>query len=177
MKDKKLFKKLSGHKLFHSSKDGDLEYDFYYKFTANMDLSIVAFDKVDKTFREVHLDFEGTKAMMEFGSDRKIAYIESAKHSAPRVITDYMSARKANILKLAERHGFKSYLLGYLAHENTYLTLTRINFHKNVLIGMDTLVLPKEGCKAILDVLDKEFKGVDVLSVLNPEKEESVKNG
>lgn len=159
---KRIFK-TSGHVLFYTDKDYD--FDFFYKFTRDNDITIMSFDRNNRTYREFILDEVIIRAMFEAidGKDisRDYRFIDD-KMSTPNIGRDYIdagfimlkktgSSKFANVLVLAKVSDFGK-------EKGKSFILRRIVFNDTLIIGMDVLALPLKAVKAFVKKMEKYFK-------------------
>ena len=159
----KRLKKLSNHILFYEDKGYDFE--FYYKFTRDNDISIMSFDTINKTYREFILDEVIIRAMFEVidGKDisRDYRFIED-KMPTPKIGKDYIDAgfillkktghsKLANVVVLAKLGDFGK-------DKGKSFILRRIVYNDTLIIGLDTLALPLNAVKAFVKKMETHFK-------------------
>lgn len=155
--------KTSKHLFFYDDKGYNFE--FYYKFTNDNDLTIMAFDKVNKTYREFILDDVLIRAMFEAvdGKDltRDERYIQD-KMTTPAIGKDYISAgftmlkktgssKFANVLVFAKISDFGK-------DKSKAMILRRVVYNDTLTIGVDTLALPLGAVKSFVRKMEKHFK-------------------
>lgn len=155
--------KISDHTFFHADKGYD--FDFFYKFTKDNDISIMSFDLNNKTYREFILDEVIIRAMFEAvdGKDisRDYRFIED-KMATPNIGRDYINAgftmlkktgnsKFANVVVLVKVGDFGK-------DKGKSFILRRIVFNDTLIIGMDTLALPMTAVKSFIKKMEKYFK-------------------
>jgi hypothetical protein len=160
---RKRFKKLSDHVFFH--KDNNYDFEFYYKFTRDNDISIMSFDTINKTYREFILDEVIIRAMFEVidGKDisRDYRFIED-KMPTPKIGKDYIDAgfillkktgnsKFANVVVLAKVSDFGK-------DKGKSFVLRRIVYNDMIIIGLDTMALPLNAVKSFVKKMEKHFK-------------------
>lgn len=156
-------KKVSGHEFFYADKGYDFE--FYYKFTRDNDISIMAFDKINKTFREFILDEVIIRAMFEAidGKDitRDYRFIDD-KMATPNIGRDYINAG-FTVLKKTANSKFANVVVlvkvsDFGKEKGKSFILRRIVFNDTLVIGMDVLALPLNAVKSFVKKMEKYFK-------------------
>jgi hypothetical protein len=160
---RKRLKKISGHEFFYNDKGYDFE--FYYKFTKDNDISIMAFDKINKTFREFILDEVIIRAMFEAidGKDisRDYRFIDD-KMSTPNIGRDYINAGFILLKKTASSKFANVVVLAKVGEfgkeKGKSFILRRIVFNDTLIIGMDVLALPLNAVKAFVKKMEIYFK-------------------
>lgn len=156
-------KKTSGHIFFYADKGYDFE--FYYKFTRDNDITLMAFDAVNKTYREFVLDEVIIRAMFEALDGKEISrdyrFIQD-KMVTPNIGKDYIDAgftmikktgnsKFANVVVLAKVGDFGK-------DKSKAFILRRIVYNDTLIIGMDTMALPLSAIKAFVKKMEKHFK-------------------
>jgi len=156
-------KKVSGHTFFYEDKNYDFE--FYYKFTKDNDITIMSFDKLNKTYREFILDEVIIRAMFEAtdGKDitRDYRFIQD-KMITPDIAKDYIDAgftmlkktgnsKFANVVVLAKVGDFGK-------DKGKAFILRRVVYNDTLIIGLDTLALPMTAVKSFIKTMEKYFK-------------------
>jgi hypothetical protein len=156
-------KKTSGHTFFYNDKDYD--FDFFYKFTKDNDISIMSFDTKNKTYREFILDEVIIRAMFEVidGKDisRDYRFIQD-KMPTPDVARDYIDAgfillkktgnsKFANVVVLAKLGNFGK-------EQNKSFILRRVVYNDTLTIGVDTMALPLDAVKSFVKKMEIHFK-------------------
>lgn len=159
---KRIFK-TSGHTWFFT--DNDYDFDFFYKFTRDNDISIMSFDRNNRTYREFILDEVIIRAMFEVidGKDisRDYRFIQD-KMPTPDIGRDYIDAgfillkktgnsKFANVVVLAKLGDFGK-------DKGKAFILRRIVYNDVLVIGLDTLALPLNAVKAFVKKMEKHFK-------------------
>ena len=155
--------KTSGHIWFFT--DAEYDFDFFYKFTKDNDISIMSFDRNNRTYREFILDEVIVRAMFEVidGKDisRDYRFIQD-KMPTPDIGRDYIDAgfillkktgnsKFANVVVLAKLGDFGK-------DKGKSFILRRIVYNDTLIIGMDTLALPLTAVKAFVKKMEKHFK-------------------
>ena len=156
-------KKVSGHMFFHEDKNYDFE--FYYKFTKDNDITIMSFDKVNGTYREFILDEVIIRAMFEANDGKDITrdyrFIQD-KMITPNIAKDYLDAgftmlkktgnsKFANVVVLAKVGDFGK-------DKGKAFILRRVVYNDTLVIGLDTLALPMTAIKSFIKTMEKYFK-------------------
>lgn len=160
---RKRISKVSGHTFFFRDKGYDFE--FYYKFTKDNDISIMSFDTNNKTYREFILDEVIIRAMFEVVDGKEITrdyrFIVD-KMETPKIAKTYVdegftilkktgNSKFANVVVLAK--------LGDFGKENgKAFILRRVVYNDILIIGMDTLALPLNAVKAFIKKMEIYFK-------------------
>ena len=155
--------KVSGHTFFFRDKGYDFE--FYYKFTKDNDISIMSFDTNNKTYREFILDEVIIRAMFEVVDGKEISrdyrFIVD-KMETPKIAKTYVdegftmlkktgNSKFANVVVLAK--------LGDFGKDNgKSFILRRVVYNDILVIGMDTLALPLNAVKAFIKKMEIYFK-------------------
>jgi len=155
--------KTSNHVFFH--KDKDYNFEFYYKFTKDNDLSIMSFDTVNKTYREFILDEVVIRAMFEVvdGADisRDYRFIQD-KMVTPKVGKEYIDAGFTMIKKTGNSKFANVVVLVKLGdfgkEKGKSFILRRIVYNDTLTIGMDTLALPLNAVKSFVKKMEVYFK-------------------
>jgi hypothetical protein len=156
-------KRVSGHKLFH--KDKSYGFEFYYKFTNDNDLTIMAFDAQNKTYREFILDDVIVSAMFKVVDGSKLKTDDKFavdKMSVPTIVADYVTAgftvlkktgtsKFANVVVLAKMGDFGK-------DKSKALVLRRVVYNDTLVIGLDTLALPLNAVNAFVKTMEVYFK-------------------
>ena len=160
-------KKTSGHRLFYKDKSSGLSFNFYYKFTKDNDLSILSFDRFNRTYREFIIDDAIVKAMFDVDAGIDLVATSSLvdkKSELPSVAEDYVKAG-FTVLKKTGRSKFANVVvLGKLADFGTgktkskSLVLRRVVYNDVITIGMDTIALPLNAVKAFVKSMGRYFK-------------------
>ena len=160
---RKRFKKLSDHVFFH--KDKDYDFEFYYKFTRDNDISIMSFDTINKTYREFILDEVIIRAMFEVVDGKEISrdyrFIVD-KMETPKIAKNYVdegftmlkktgNSKFANVVVLAKVGDFGK-------DKGKSFILRRVVYNDILIIGMDTLALPLNAVKAFIKKMEIYFK-------------------
>jgi hypothetical protein len=162
---RKRIEKTSGHKFFYNDKN--YNFDFFYKFTTDQDLTIMSFDTVNKTYREFILDDVIIRAMFETVDGSSITRdkrLINDQMETPTIAKDYIEAgftmikktgnsKFANVVVLAK--------VGEFGAENKRqkaLILRRVVYNPTLVIGVDTLALPIGACKSFVKIMEKVFK-------------------
>jgi hypothetical protein len=155
--------KTSGHKWFYKEKSYD--FDFFYKFTAENDLTIMSFDTHNKTYREFILDEVIIKAMFDVIDGKEITknklYIND-KMTTPLIGKDYIeagftmlkktgSSKFANVVVLAKLGDFGK-------DKGKSFILRRVVYNDTIVIGVDTLALPLNAVKSFIKKMESYFK-------------------
>lgn len=156
-------KRVSGHKLFY--KDKSYGFEFYYKFTNDNDLTIMAFDAQNKTYREFILDDVIVSAMFKVADNAKLKTddkfsVDTMK--VPTIVADYVNAgftvlkktgtsKFANVVVLAKIGDFGK-------DKSKALILRRVVYNDTLVIGLDTLALPLNAVKAFVKTMEVFFK-------------------
>lgn len=155
--------KTSGHRLFYSDKS--FNFDFFYKFTLENDLTIMSFDTQNKTYREFILDEVIIKAMFDVIDGKEITknklYIND-KMTTPPIGKDYIEAgftmlkktgnsKFANVLVLAKLGDFGK-------EKGKSFILRRVVYNDTIVIGVDTLALPLKAVKSFVKKMENYFK-------------------
>jgi hypothetical protein len=156
-------KKTSNHIFFFEDKGYNFE--FYYKFTTDNDITIMAFDKTNKTYREFILDEVIIRAMFEVSDGKEITrderYVQD-KMTTPEIGKDYLNAgftmlKKTGNSKFANVVVFAK-LSDFGKDKSKALVLRRIVYNDTITIGLDTLALPITSVKAFVKKMEKYFK-------------------
>lgn len=162
---RKRIKKTSGHLWFFHEKSHN--FDYFYKFTGDYDLSIMSFDIVNKTYREFILDEVIIRAMFEAVDGAEISrdyrYIKD-KMVTPNVAKEYIDAgftmikktgnsKFANVVILAKVGEF-----GNSKDRSKALILRRVVYNSTLTIGVDTIALPLDAVKEFIKRMEKHFK-------------------
>jgi hypothetical protein len=156
-------RRVSQHRLFHTDKSYGFE--FYYKFTKDNDLTIMAFDIVNKTYREFILDDALVSAMFQVSDGNPLkanaTYVKD-KITPPTMVDDYVKAgftilktkgasKFANVVVLAKLGDFGK-------DRSKALILRRVVYNETLIIGLDTLALPLNAVKAFVKTMEIYFK-------------------
>lgn len=164
-------KKTSKHIYFHTDKD--YFFDFFYKFTNDNDITILAFDTIQKTYREFVLDEVIIRAMFEVvdGKDitRDFRFIND-KMTTPDIAKDYIDAGFTLIKKTGDSRFANVAVLGKVGtfgnvkETKKAFILRRIVYNNMLVIGVDTLALPLGACKAFIKRMETIFKAERALT-------------
>jgi hypothetical protein len=159
---KRIFK-TSGHRWFYAEKDYD--FDFFYKFTRDNDITIMSFDKNNKTYREFILDEVIIRAMFEAVDGKEISrdyrFIQD-KMETPKVAKNYIdegftmlkktgSSKFANVVVLAKVGDFGK-------DRGKAFILRRVVYNDTLVIGMDTIAMPLNAVKSFVKKMEVYFK-------------------
>jgi hypothetical protein len=156
-------RKTSGHTWFYN--DNDYNFDFFYKFTNDNDISIMSFDTKNKTYREFILDEVIIRAMFEVSDGKQITKDERYVHdkmTTPEIAKDYINAgftmlkktgnsKFANVVVLAKIGDFGK-------DKGKAFILRRVVYNDTLIIGLDTLALPLNAVKSFVKNMEKYFK-------------------
>lgn len=156
-------KKASDHVFFH--KDKDYNFEFYYKFTKDNDLTIMAFDLVNKTYREFILDDVIIGSMFEAIDDKEISrnkvFINDSM-TTPDIAKDYINAGFTMIKKTGNSKFANVVVLvkvgDFGKDKGKSFILRRIVYNDTLIIGVDTLALPLNAVKSFIKKMEKYFK-------------------
>lgn len=156
-------KKASDHVFFH--KDKDYNFEFYYKFTKDNDLTIMAFDLVNKTYREFILDDVIIGSMFEAIDDKEISrnkvFINDSM-TTPDIAKDYINAGFTMIKKMGNSKFANVVVLvkvgDFGKEKGKSFILRRIVYNDTLIIGVDTLALPLNAVKSFIKKMEKYFK-------------------
>ena len=156
-------KKASDHVFFH--KDKDYNFEFYYKFTKDNDLTIMAFDLVNKTYREFILDDVIIGSMFEAIDDKEISrnkvFINDSM-TTPDIAKDYINAGFTMIKKTGNSKFANVVVLvkvgDFGKEKGKSFILRRIVYNDTLIIGVDTLALPLNAVKSFIKKMEKYFK-------------------
>lgn len=147
--------------------DKEYDFDFFYKFTKDNDISIMSFDRNNGTYREFILDEVIIRAMFEAidGKDisRDYRFIQD-KMPTPKVAKDYLDAgfimlkktgnsKFANVVVLAKVGEF-----GTDKNRSKSFILRRVVYNDMLIIGIDTLAIPLNAVKSFVKKMEKHFK-------------------
>lgn len=159
---KRIFK-TSGHKFFYS--DNTFNFDFFYKFTRDNDLTIMSFDRVNRTYREFVLDEVIIKAMFEAVDGKEITRNEiyiNDKMTTPQIGKDYIEAGFTMLKKTGNSKFANVVVLVKLSDfgkdRGKSLVLRRIVYNDTIVIGVDTLALPLNAVKSFVKKMENYFK-------------------
>ena len=157
-------KKVSGHIFFYEDKNYDFE--FYYKFTKDNDLTIMAYDVNNGTYREFILDDVIVRSMFEAVDGKEITrdhrFIND-KMDTPSVAKDYIEAGFTMIKKTGDSRFANVAVLVKLGDfgkdkPNKSFILRRVVYNQTLVIGLDTLALPLNAVKSFVKKMEKMFK-------------------
>lgn len=159
-------KKTSGHRFFYKDVTDGLNFSFYYKFSKDNDLSILSFDRSNRTYREFIIDDAIVKAMFDVKAGVDLtsnSAIVDTKTSIPSIATEYVKSG-FTILKKTGRSKFANVIvLGKLADfgsgktKSKSLVLRRVVYNDVITIGLDTLALPLNAVNAFVNKIEKQF--------------------
>ena len=156
-------KKTSNHIFFYD--DRSYNFEFYYKFTNDNDISIMSFDKTNKTYREFILDEVIIKSMFDAVDAKTIGgneiYIND-KVNTPDIAKDYINAgftllkktgssKFANVVVLVKVGDFGK-------EKGKSFILRRIVYNETLIIGVDTMAMPLNAVKSFVKKMEKYFK-------------------
>jgi len=156
-------KKTSNHIFFYD--DRSYNFEFYYKFTNDNDISIMSFDKTNKTYREFILDEVIIKSMFDAVDEKTIGgneiYIND-KVNTPDIAKDYINAgftllkktgssKFANVVVLVKVGDFGK-------EKGKSFILRRIVYNETLIIGVDTMAMPLNAVKSFVKKMEKYFK-------------------
>lgn len=160
---RKRIRKTSGHVWFYT--DADYNFDFFYKFTSDNDISIMSFDTKNRTYREFILDEVIIRAMFEVVDGKQITkddrYVQD-KMQTPSIGKDYINAgftmlkktgnsKFANVVVLAKLGDFGK-------DRGKAFILRRIVYNDTLIIGLDTMAIPLLAVKSFIKKMEKYFK-------------------
>jgi hypothetical protein len=160
---RKRFKKLSDHVFFY--KDKNYDFEFYYKFTRDNDISIMSFDTTNKTYREFILDEVIIKSMFDAIDEKTIGgneiYIND-KMTTPSIAKDYINAG-FTLLKKTGNSKFANVVVlvkvgDFGKEKGKSFILRRIVYNETLIIGLDTMALPLSAVKSFVKKMEKHFK-------------------
>ena len=156
-------KKTSNHLFFYN--DNSYNFEFYYKFTNDNDISIMSFDKKNKTYREFILDEVIIKSMFDAVDEKTISgneiYIND-KMTTPSIAKDYINAG-FTLLKKTGNSKFANVVVlvkvgDFGKEKGKSFILRRIVYNETLIIGVDTMALPLNAVKSFVKKMEKHFK-------------------
>jgi hypothetical protein len=168
----KLFKKLTGHELLHSSKETGFE--FYAKLNEFMDISLIMFNTDSKTIREFIIDSAIFSAIHQFYKDGKFTPIPAfvnAKGAKPNPVRTLVEKEGYTIIKTGNSKVIKSFTLAKVSKffidelEFSTLEVKRFVFKNgegSPMIGMDSISIPEFVAPEFISYLKKVFKREDL---------------
>jgi hypothetical protein len=155
--------KTSGHKWFYTDKNTN--FDFFYKFTKENDLTIMSFDNHNKTYREFILDEVIIKAMFEAVEGTTITHNQiyvNEKMTTPDIAKDYINAGFTLLKKTGNSKFANVAVLVKLSEfgkdKGKSLVLRRIVYNDTIIIGVDTLALPLNAVKSFVNKMENYFR-------------------
>ena len=155
--------KTSGHKWFYTDKS--YNFDFFYKFTTDNDITIMSFDSHNKTYREFILDEVIIKAMFDAIDEKTITgnqiYIND-KMTTPDIAKDYINSG-FTLLKKTGNSKFANVVVlvkvgDFGKEKGKSFILRRIVYNETLIIGVDTMALPLNSVKSFVKKMEKYFK-------------------
>lgn len=168
----RLFKKLTGHELIHSSKHTDFQ--FYGKLNEFMDISLIMFNTDSQTIREFIIDSAIFSAIHQFDREGKFVAIDSfvsAKGAKPNPVRTLVEKEGYTIIKTGTSKIIKAFTLAKVSkffiddEEFNTLEIKRLVFKNgegSAMIGMDTISIPEFVATSFIEFMKKAFKREDL---------------
>lgn len=157
---KRLFKKVSKHKLLYVDKE--MDFGFYWKMNNFYDISILVFDYKGLTYKEFIVDFATFKAVYEYANGNKIVPVKKfiENPNVPSVVTQLVS-NGALLLKNSATQNYGASVLATTS--DLAITLKRVVYSTlDNVIAIDAISLPIAGCKKLEKAIKKNFKKADM---------------
>lgn len=154
-------KRLSGHHFVGKDLNG---MEYYISLTGTLDISLLAFHPKNKTYREFMLDYAFIRSMIKAIDVKPLTPhkgLVDLSLTHPSMVDDYVKGGFTIVRKVGDRRLFNAVSLAKVIEfdEGKHsLAMRRVVYTPDLVIGIDTLVLPLMVARPVLDYLNKVFK-------------------